>query len=303
MGVDDDGLLTVGRLAALTGVPARTVRFWSDSGVLPPSDRSTGGYRLYDQNALARLELISTLRDLGIGLAAVEQIVNGQTTLAEALGAHTKALDAEIRLLKLRRSIIGAMARYVDTGKMPQMHKLAKNTAQERQKIIDEFVEEVFAGARVSDESQIIAEWMREMPAELPADPTPEQIQAWIELGELVADEGFRTALREMVLADQHNSKVEFGLDLRPRVLEHAGAAVRDNVPPDGPRAKTILSRILPLDCTPEEKADLCGWLEQITDTRIERYWQLIDLLNDRIPSEPAVPVFTWLLAALRDHG
>jgi DNA-binding transcriptional MerR regulator len=41
-------LLTIGELARLTGLTVKTVRFWSDEGLVPPADRTPAGYRLYD---------------------------------------------------------------------------------------------------------------------------------------------------------------------------------------------------------------------------------------------------------------
>jgi DNA-binding transcriptional MerR regulator len=62
--VDDDGslLLTIGQLASRTGLAVRTIRYWSDSGAVPPAGRSSGGHRLYDAESVARLELVATLR-------------------------------------------------------------------------------------------------------------------------------------------------------------------------------------------------------------------------------------------------
>jgi hypothetical protein len=40
-------LLTIGELARLTGLTVKTVRFWSDEGLLPPEGRTRAGYRLY----------------------------------------------------------------------------------------------------------------------------------------------------------------------------------------------------------------------------------------------------------------
>jgi len=50
----DAELFTIGQLARRTGVPARTIRFWSDAGLVPPCARSGSGYRLYDAAAAAR---------------------------------------------------------------------------------------------------------------------------------------------------------------------------------------------------------------------------------------------------------
>lgn len=67
------------------------------------------------------------------------------------------------------------------------MHRLAKLSAQERQRIIDDFVSEVFSGLPDSP----IANAMRQMPAQLPDEPTAEQVDAWPELAELVSAKDF----------------------------------------------------------------------------------------------------------------
>ena len=64
-------LLSIGELASRTGLPVRTIRFYSDAGVVPPADRTEAGYRLYGPDALARLGLVRTLRDLGVDLATI----------------------------------------------------------------------------------------------------------------------------------------------------------------------------------------------------------------------------------------
>ena len=69
-------LFTIGQLARRTGVPARTVRFWSDAGLIPPAGRSAGGYRLFDSEAAARLDLVRTLRELGLGLDVVAAVLS-----------------------------------------------------------------------------------------------------------------------------------------------------------------------------------------------------------------------------------
>ena len=66
--MNGDTLYSIGELACRTGLPVRTIRFYSDIGVVPPTDRTSAGYRLYDIDALARLDLVRTLRDLGIDL-------------------------------------------------------------------------------------------------------------------------------------------------------------------------------------------------------------------------------------------
>src|ERR1700722_16638989 len=63
---NDGSLLTIGELARRVGVPVRTIRFWSDSRLVPPASRTDGDRRLYDAACVARLELVTTLRELGV---------------------------------------------------------------------------------------------------------------------------------------------------------------------------------------------------------------------------------------------
>src|SRR5690606_36487536 len=169
-------LFTIGELARRTGLSVRTIRFWSDEGVVPATARSATGYRMYDVEAVARVDLVRTLRELGLDLDQVREVLQRQTTLADVAAAHARALDAEIRVLKVRRAVLLSVARRrSSTEEMKIMHKMAKLSAAERQRLIDEFVDEVFAGCRPDHPGASIAQGMRMLPAELPNDPTPEQ--------------------------------------------------------------------------------------------------------------------------------
>ena len=75
--MDDGELFTIGQMARRTGLAVKTIRFYSDSGLVAPSARSAAGYRLYDAAAYARLDLIRTLRDLGLEFLLAEPIVLG----------------------------------------------------------------------------------------------------------------------------------------------------------------------------------------------------------------------------------
>ena len=85
--------------------------------MLPPAGRSDGGYRLYDAEAVARLDLVRTLRELGLGLDAVQRVLARQTTLREVAHAHVAALDAEIRTLRMQRAVLRTVA---DAGAAPR---------------------------------------------------------------------------------------------------------------------------------------------------------------------------------------
>jgi MerR family regulatory protein len=54
--------LSIGEVARLTGLPVKTIRYYSDIGLVAASSRTDAGYRRYDEAGLARLELIRALR-------------------------------------------------------------------------------------------------------------------------------------------------------------------------------------------------------------------------------------------------
>ena len=61
--------LTVGQLAHTTGVPAKTIRYYEQVGVLPVPRRNPAGYRQYSRHDVHRLLFIRRARALGLSLA------------------------------------------------------------------------------------------------------------------------------------------------------------------------------------------------------------------------------------------
>ncbi|GIG89923.1 helix-turn-helix domain-containing protein [Plantactinospora endophytica] len=300
---DRTELFTIGQLARRTGLPVKTIRFWSDIDVIPPTGRSTGGYRLYDAEAVARLELVRTLRDLGLDLATVQRILARQSTLADVARVHVRALDTEIRTLQLRRAVLRSIARRNSTTEeMSVMNRLARLSARERQAMIDDFVDRAFAGIEPYEAGARIAEGMRQLPAELPDDPRPEQVDAWLELAELVADPDFSERVRQMAVAGAQPAGERAGPPPYDpaAVIEHAGRALDGGVAPDSAEGRAVLDRIVPPELTAAERVRLADDVAVFSDARVERYWHLLGVLNDRPPFPPQVPTFEWFMAALR---
>ncbi len=297
----DGTALTIGELAARLGVPVRTVRFWSDAGLVDPPARSAGGYRLYDAAAVARLDLVRTLRELGLGLPAIRELLARRYTVAEVAAEHVRALDADIRLLRLRRTLLRFVAAAgTTTEEMGIVHDLATLSARERQQLIDEFVARAFEGVPEDAPGAGIAAGMRTLPAELPEDPTPEQVGAWLELARLVADPAFAGRVREMALTGAGATPEEpdtLGADAG-RMVSLGRRALRDRVAPGSPAAEALVVEWLGEDAGDRER--LADRLATFTDARVERYWQLLGVLNDWPPFEPSVSAVEWWIAALR---
>ncbi|MFM9089889.1 MAG: MerR family transcriptional regulator [Cyanobium sp.] len=67
--------LKIGEVARRSGLTVKTIRFYCDEGLILPTSRSEGGYRLFDEGVFADLTLIRTLRAMEIPLPDVQQIL------------------------------------------------------------------------------------------------------------------------------------------------------------------------------------------------------------------------------------
>ena len=97
--MEENRCYSIGDLSRRSGLSVRTIRFYSDVGVVPASARSASGHRLYDVEAVARLDLVRTLGDLGLLLESIRALLNAQTSLPEVAAAHLEALDHQIQTL------------------------------------------------------------------------------------------------------------------------------------------------------------------------------------------------------------
>jgi DNA-binding transcriptional MerR regulator len=296
--MEDDGrLLSIGELARRAGLPVRTIRFWSDAGVLPPAAHTGGGRRLYDAACVARLDLVSTLRELGLGLDDVRRVLAGRVSIAEVAAVHLDALDAQIRALRLHRAVLTVVVkRAAGNEEMTMMNKLAQMSAAERRRMIDDFLAEVFEGLKPSPASLAWA-----AAPNLPDDPSPEQVDAWVELAELVSDPDFRQRIRQLAVYRMQGQAGDKLPDWN-RADENSAAAVLQGVAPDSAEAAQVVDRILQPAGASGRQAELLARLEVLSDPRIERYWQLTATINGWPPFPSRIPALEWLIAALRAH-
>jgi phosphoribosylaminoimidazole-succinocarboxamide synthase len=86
---------SIQEVARLAGTTSRTLRHYGDVGLLAPSRVGANGYRYYDADALVRLQRILLLRELGLGIPAVTQILEGGAADVDALVVHLRWLEQE----------------------------------------------------------------------------------------------------------------------------------------------------------------------------------------------------------------
>ena len=291
-------LLTIGRLARRTGLPARTLRYWSDEGLIVPTGRSSGDYRLYDAACVARVELVRTLRELGLGLDDVRRVLDRQDTVAEVAAAHVTAIDAQIRALKVSRAVLSTVAERRSTlEETALMNRLARLSTAERVQIIDDFKADVFGRL---DIAPALRDRVRDLRIDLPEDPTPDQVNAWVELAELLQDPDFRarlgTFLELTTPAPGQQAPPGARIWWARQVIGQVARARENGIDPDDAAAVELVSTMFGDD---DLNAVLAS-LEAGIDAGAERYRGLVSRVQGRHSAPDATEELRWLATALR---
>ena len=306
--MDGGRLYSIGDLARRTGVAVRTIRFYSDAGIVAPAGRSPAGHRLYDAGAVARLDLVRTLRGLDVDLPTIRKVLNRELSLPAVAAAHAEAVDVQIRILRLRRAVLIAAARLGSTPEeMDLMHKLARLSQDERQRLIGDFLDAVFGG---QDAEPAFAGIRRSMTPELPDDPEAEQVHAWAELAELSQDPDFRASMRRMA-SDEAAERGQGDAQVPRRglvavVRDQATPAVAARIEPDSPQASPVVAaltahyaQILGRPDDTELRRQLLARLESVNDPRRERYLTLLAVINGWPAPDSLASVLDWSIRAL----
>ena len=94
--------LQIGEVAERTGVTQRTLRFYEEKGLVKPPTRLEGGFRLYSEQDVLRVEQIKRLQDLlGLKLAEIKDMVEGEEVRSEMRATYRPDLSPAERLQRL----------------------------------------------------------------------------------------------------------------------------------------------------------------------------------------------------------
>ena len=98
--------LQIGEVADRTGVTQRTLRFYEERGLLKPPTRMDGGFRLYSEDDVARVEQIKRLQNLlGLTLAEIKEMVEAEEIKEELRATNRPDLQPEERIQRLHKRI------------------------------------------------------------------------------------------------------------------------------------------------------------------------------------------------------
>jgi MerR family transcriptional regulator, copper efflux regulator len=114
------GLLQIGQVADRTGLSLRTIRFYEENGLVRPTARSDGGFRLYSAQDVDRLELIKRMKPLGFSLEEMHDLLtlladlgsgtDDRPDLAERLRGFHEAATARVTALREQLAVAEGFA-------------------------------------------------------------------------------------------------------------------------------------------------------------------------------------------------
>ncbi|WP_191296974.1 MerR family transcriptional regulator [Lentzea cavernae] len=323
--MDDNRLYAIGEVARRTGLSVSAIRFYSDEGVVAPARVTDAGHRHYDVHAIARLEFVSTLRELDAGLEDIRRLLDGSVTLTDLATAHLSRLDDQARRIRSRRAVLRTIAKqHTEAEQVVLLHKLAGMSDEDRDRLMDDFWAEISEDLQISSDFLDI---MRNGPLVLPDEPSTEQLEAWIELADLLRDPGFRREVREALHATfstpdaavMTSTKMVDAFKRGGEILGRANDAQQAGAPADSPLGREIaaeytahLGEIAETPDSPRFRRKLAADVLNIERWHLEaleeeeasgdpyaRYQSLVAIIDGSAQQAAEFKPFAWLSAAL----
>jgi DNA-binding transcriptional MerR regulator len=113
------GLLQIGQVADRTGLSLRTIRFYEENGLVRPTSRTDGGFRLYSEDDVARLEVIKRMKPLGFSIEEMQELLTllavltrspGDAALVDRLRMFHEAATARVHALREQLTVAEGFA-------------------------------------------------------------------------------------------------------------------------------------------------------------------------------------------------
>ena len=101
--------LRIGEVARRTGLPVKTIRYYCDQGLLQPRARSESGYRLFDEENLAELTIIRSLRAMDVSIPELARILEVRRAGVCNCSVLKDSIAAKMESINLRIDELAAM--------------------------------------------------------------------------------------------------------------------------------------------------------------------------------------------------
>jgi Cu(I)-responsive transcriptional regulator len=113
-----DEMVTIGEASARSGVPAKTIRYYEEAGIIRRAARGGNGYRAYSDTEVQTLRFIQRARSLGFALKDIADLLDlyrnqkrASRDVKKLALEHVAALDRKLAELTAIRDTIAALAK------------------------------------------------------------------------------------------------------------------------------------------------------------------------------------------------
>ena len=114
----------IGELARIAGVTVRTLHHYDSVGLLQPSERTSGGHRLYSEADVQRLYRLLTLRGVGLPLDEIGPLLDGEDGIGDTVRRHLGRVEQQLGALEELRLRLTRLLAALDGGVESTPHLL-----------------------------------------------------------------------------------------------------------------------------------------------------------------------------------
>jgi MerR family copper efflux transcriptional regulator len=100
--MSDSTHVQIGDVAERTGLSLRTIRWYEEVGLVPPSARTSGGFRLYTEADIERLELVKRMKPLDFTLEEMRDLLTTLDQLDDPISPAAQQAALRERLVMYR---------------------------------------------------------------------------------------------------------------------------------------------------------------------------------------------------------
>lgn len=131
----DEPYLQIGEVADRTGVTQRTLRFYEERGLLKPPSRMDGGFRLYSETDVGRVEQIKRMQSLlGLTLAEIKEMVEAEEVREELNATYRPDRPIEERIERVSKRIVVTQRQFnIISTKLDAMIEMRKDLEEKLQ--------------------------------------------------------------------------------------------------------------------------------------------------------------------------
>ncbi|MFF8382489.1 MerR family transcriptional regulator [Streptomyces kanasensis] len=294
-----EGTWSIGELAERAGVTVKTVRYYSDLGLLPEEGRSAGGHRRYGPGALDRLRLIRSLRGLDVPVADVGRVLEREGALDDVIAGHLRDVGSRMVALRWREAALRLLQESPAGERAERLRLVGSLSTPPSTAPVARFLRRVLPPRLPARLFSAISDAAVPQP---PAEPTPAQVLALARLNALAADAAGAVTVCRTVPGDP-------GGACRPAVLYEALAEVYAAAAPELRAARQPSGGAVDafvaahagargLRDTPAFRRRLTVYLDELAHPGVDRFWRLTaELAASPEPTFGATD--DWLRAAL----